>query len=187
MGKFDSYKIPLKSLSDGKHSFEYQMDDDYFNKIDSPEIERGDVKVEVTLNKIASTYALQFKLEGLIFISCDRCLDEMEQEISYNGKLYVKFGDDLSQESDEVVIIPEGDGVINLAWYLYEFVVLSIPVKKVHPLGACNKDMALRLEKHIINKIADEDDDESADIGDRDTKREIDPRWDALKDIKDNN
>jgi Uncharacterized ACR, COG1399. len=43
--------------------------------------------------------------------------------------LSLKFGKEYSEESDEIVIIPEDDGEINIAWFLYEFIVLSLPAK----------------------------------------------------------
>ena len=33
--------------------------------------------------------------------------------------------------------IPEEEGEINIAWFLYEFVVLDIPIKHVHEPGKC--------------------------------------------------
>lgn len=191
MGKFDTYKLPLKVLTEGTHSFEYNLNDDYFIKIDSPEVQKGNVNAKVTLTKTALTYALDFKLHGMVYVSCDRCLDNMEQEVTYIGKLYVKFGDDYSQESDEVVVIPESEGEINIAWFLYEFIILSIPIKHVHPPGTCNKMMSGKLKKHLIHKVAAEDenedfDDFSVDIEietDVDNEKETDSRWDDLKNI----
>ncbi len=184
MGKFQAYKIPLKSLSDGKHSFVFQLDEEYFKEIDSPEIKKGNVSVQAELNKTASTYALEFHLEGLVYIPCDRCLDDMEQEITYNGKLIVKFGNDYSQESDEIVVIPDSEGEINIAWFLFVFIILSIPVKHVHESGACNKLMVSKLKNHLILKIGDEEGD--YDELDDEIKTEIktDPRWDALRKLK---
>ena len=195
MGKFDLYKVPLKSISEGTHSFDYELDNDYFKKIDSPEVQKGNVKVQVKLKKTAATYELNFQLEGTVLVPCDRCLDEMEQAIAYKGKLYVKFGADFSQEDDEIVVIPEADGEINIAWFLYEFIILSIPAKHVHAPGGCNKMMTTKLKKHLIHKTSDDEDDNSYDdFGsdeeleiEEDTEKNIDPRWDDLKNIIDNN
>jgi uncharacterized metal-binding protein YceD (DUF177 family) len=150
VGKFDLYKVQLKSLSEGSHTFDYELDNEFFKKIDSPEVQKGNVSVQLLLKKISNTYELSFKLDGIVYIPCDRCLDEMEQSISYKGKLYVKFGADFSQEDDDVVIVPEAEGEINIAWFLYEFIVLSIPAKHVHMSGKCNKTMAGRLKKHLV-------------------------------------
>ena len=194
MGKFDLYKVPLKAIAEGTHLFEYNLDNDYFKKIDSLEVQKGKVKASVKLKKAAAAYELNFQLGGVVSIPCDRCLDNMEQEIAYNGRLIVKFGNDFSQESDEIIVIPEAEGEINIAWFLYEFIVLSIPVKHVHPSGGCNKLMSGKLKKHLTHKVADEDDydfddfDASDDIElSEETEKDIDPRWDKLKNSIDNN
>lgn len=190
MGKFDLYKIQLKTLSEGAHSFGYELNNDFFSKIDSPEVQKGDVKASLVVRNASNTFELQFELQGSVVISCDRCLDDMTQAISYKGKLFVKFGKDYSQEDDEVVIVPESEGEINIAWFLYEFIVLSIPAKHVHLPGACNKTMSTRLKKHLV--VNDEEDDSFDDTDDfddfaDDNETKIDPRWDELKNIIDNN
>ncbi len=186
MAKFDLYKIQLKSLSEDSHSFDYELDNGFFEKIDSPEVQRGEVKALVKLKRISNTFELDFDLKGSVFIPCDRCLDDMEQDIDYQGKLFVKFGADHSQEGDDVIIIPESEGEINLAWLLFEFIALSIPTKHVHEPGKCNEEMASRLEDHLVSSEDDESyfDQESFT---KDQDDDIDPRWEELKKIIDNN
>lgn len=193
MGKFSLYNIQLQAISEGTSvSFEYELDNDFFRKIDSPEVQEGRVSVILDLKRTLNVFELEFKLDGIVTVTCDRCLDDMEQAISYKGKLFVKFGADFSQEGDDVVIVPESEGEINIAWFLYEFIVLSIPSKHIHEAGKCNKTVASKLRKHLITSRDDEkeDDDDNEtlfidnDNDDFDTKEQTtDPRWDALKDI----
>lgn len=189
MGKFDLYKIQLKSLSEGTHSFEYELDSDFFKRIDSPEVQKGELKASVRVKRIKDTFELNFEVEGFIYVLCDRCLDEMEQPITYKGKLFAKFGKDYSQESDDIVVVPEAEGEINIAWFLYEFIVLSIPVKHVHQPGKCNKTMSSKLKKHLVSSEDEEeegfDDSEDDDFSIEDTEQISDPRWDELKNIID--
>jgi len=115
----------------------------------------------------------------------------MVQSINYKEKLLVKFGNSFSEE-DEIVIVPESEGAINIAWFLYEFIVLNIPMKHVHATGECNKTMVTKLKKHITRQKDDDDDDSSSvefDDDDDFTPDEIqtDPRWDGLQNITENN
>jgi uncharacterized metal-binding protein YceD (DUF177 family) len=66
------------------------LDNDYFKKIDSPEVQKGSVKAVVTARKKNQAFEIGFVLEGTVLIPCDRCLDDMEQPISYKEKLQVK-------------------------------------------------------------------------------------------------
>lgn len=188
VGKFSLYNVPLKSLAEGTHKFEYILDDQYFKLIGDADsdIKRGKVNVEVTVKRTSSMFEFSFILNGEVHVPCDRCLDEMVMETVSNSRLIVKFGREYSEESDEVVVIPEDEGEINIAWFLYEFITLSLPMKKVHPPGKCNRVMSSKLNKHkavSTDEVGDEDSDTSEDdvIDDAPT----DPRWDALKGLAD--
>jgi len=156
VGKFDAYIIPLKSLRAGNHTFEYQLDNDYFTKIDSPEVRKGDIQAQVIVKKTGNAFELTFNLEGYVILSCDRCLDDMEQPLSCKEKLCVKLGKDFSDE-DEGVIVPEEEGEINISWFLYEFIALSNnPLNNVHAPGKCNKAMSTKLtqtQRHGTQKM----------------------------------
>ena len=90
MSKFEHYNIVLKDLNNEIKTLEFELDDAYFKKIDSPEVQRGKVNALVTVQRKLATFELNFKLEGIITIPCDRCLDDMEQPIHHKEKLQVK-------------------------------------------------------------------------------------------------
>jgi len=192
MSKFEQYNVVLKDLNDETKTFEYDLNDAYFQKIDSDEVKKGNVKAIVSVQKKQDLFELKFSLEGSILIPCDRCLDDMEQPIQYKEKLQVKFGATFSEEN-EIVIVPESDGGINIAWFLYEFIVLNIPIKHVHPAGECNKMMVTKLKRHIIRQKDDIDEDGTPLLFDDDDddiiadEIQTDPRWDGLQNISENN
>ncbi len=185
MAKFSKYNIKLSGLSQGQHSYEFDLDRKFFQDIDDDEVKKGYVRVEVSLVVTSSTYDFSFSINGVVQIPCNRCLDEMDQPIETRSRLVVKLGEEYSEESDEVVIIPRDEGEINIAWFLYEFVVLSIPIKHNHEPGKCNRFMNNKLRKHqAVSKddLGDDADDIDADIDDQDDDSEnIDPRWEGLK------
>lgn len=192
VGKFDSYKIDLKGMRQDILEQEYLLDNKFFVDIDGEDIQKGKVKVLLTVTKIDGMYNFAFQFNGTIIIPCDRCLDDMDLPIESNSRLIVKLGQDYSEESDEIVVIPEKEGVINIAWFLYEFIALTIPIKHVHAPGKCNKQMSSKLKKHTAKSMDDEDsfEMEEADniiVTDEDPEEKTDPRWDALKGLKDNN
>lgn len=190
MGKFDAYKIPLKSLSPGKHEFTFTLNDKFFKDIDGEEFKKGNINAKVTVKKLVGSFELVFEMDGIVKVPCDRCLDDVEIPVDYNGKLFVKFGKSYSEESEDVIIIPEEDE-INIAWFFYEFAVLSLPMKRVHPPGKCNKTVSGKLKKHAAGDPDEDSDDfepDFNDISDVDfdispDEKEIDPRWGKLKDL----
>lgn len=208
MGKFDPYKIQLLTLPLGTHELSYQLDTEYFKKIDSPEVEKGLVQAKVVIKYSGDDYEIRYELEGSIFIPCDRCLDDMELPIKAKSKLIVKLGTEYAEEGDDIIIVPESEGFINLAWFLYESIALSIPIKHVHAPGKCNRAMTSKLQKHSARVVRDGNDgdeggsDEDAgfvdggddfvdpmedDSADVEMEKNTDPRWDALKNMIDNN
>ena len=170
-------------------ALEYRLDNEFFANIDGPEVQRGKVDVKLDVKRGATAFELIFDLSGVIYIPCDRCLDDMEHLVETSEQLYIKLGHEYYEESDNMIIIPEDEGEINIAWFLYEFIALTIPIKHVHPFGKCNKDMSERLRKMSARSIDDDDDvEEIPAFVDTDIEAEeeapTDPRWDALKKLK---
>ena len=166
--------------------YEYQLNNDFFLDLDAPEVQKGQVNVTLKVRKTSGVYQLDFQTEGKVVVICDRCLDEMEQPIETTDQLKVKLGTEYSEE-DDIVIVPEEEGYINVAWFIYEFIALSIPMKHVHAPGKCNKDMVSKLSKHLRVSGDDEDDDDFLEEDSSNEPQTIDPRWNELKKILDNN
>ena len=166
--------------------YKYQLDNQFFLDLDAPEVQKGQVNVTLKVRKTSGVYQLNFHTEGKVVVICDRCLDEMDQPIETEDQLKVKLGAEYS-EMEDIVVIPEEEGYINVAWFIYEFIALSIPMKHVHAPGKCNKEMVDKLSKHL-RTVKDEEDDDFEGMEDvEEEPREIDPRWNELKKILDNN
>lgn len=191
MSKFEPYNIKLKDLKNPTEVLEYDISDDFFKKIDSPEheVEKGRVKAKVTVVKKEKIFEMNFEIDGTVLVPCNRCMDDMEIPVNYKEKLKVKFGQSFSEEN-ETVIVPESEGAINIAWFLYEFIVVSIPIKHVHAPGECNKTMVSKLKRHIAHHKDADDDEPDIEFDDDELVDEdipIDPRWDALQNFTENN
>lgn len=188
MGRFDCYKIDLRGMREVNASFDLSADNEFFAHIDGPEVQKGKVQIALDVHRTVDVYEMEFTLDGVIVVNCDRCLDEMDLEVHTTGKLQVKLGADYGEQGD-VVIIPESEGVINVAWYIYEFIALAIPIKHVHAPGKCNKEMSGKLNKHLLRSADDEDlNGEAITFSDESDEAEVpvDPRWEGLKKIINN-
>jgi uncharacterized metal-binding protein YceD (DUF177 family) len=196
VGKFDAYRIDLKNMYLAEiRKYEYLLDNRFFMHIEGDELQKGKINVLLTVERKPSFFLLQFRFEGVATVLCDRCLDEMEVAVNSDNqsanRLIVKLGKEYAEENDDTLIISEEEGSLNVAWFLYEFVVLAIPMRHIHPPGKCNKSMSVKLKKHSA-KSWDEDNgyeyEESAVMSDYGQETETaDPRWDKLKDINEEN
>ncbi|MGL4520502.1 MAG: YceD family protein [Phocaeicola sp.] len=173
--------------------YEFQLDNQFFVDLDTTEVQKGNLEVSLEVKKAHGVFTLHFQIDGTVKVSCDRCLDDMELPVSVSERLKVKLGLEFTEEGD-IVVVPEDNGYINVAWFIYEFIALGLPMKHVHAPGKCNKGMVGKLGKHLRTAVDDdeEEDDEFTDVmADSETfsddSKEIDPRWNELKKIIDNN
>jgi uncharacterized metal-binding protein YceD (DUF177 family) len=165
----ERFKIDLKGLKQETESREYDLDDSFFEALDDAEIHSGALHVSVSIRKATGFYELQFRTVGTVRIPCDRCLDDMDQPIEADNQLVVKLGSG-NAEDDDTVVVAEDEGILDLSWYIYEFIVLAIPIKHVHAPGKCNPAMTQVLEELSTDRSSDEE-----------SSQPVDPRWDKLK------
>ena len=171
----DNLHIDLKGLKVGSTALSLSLDDAYFEAIDAPEVRRGNLLVRLGIERTQQDiFLLDFHITGTVTVACDRCLDDMEQPIEAEERVEAKFGESYS-EDDDCVTVAEDEGILDVAWLIYEFVVLAIPVRHVHAPGKCNPAMIRLLDEHSAARSGEGD--EAA----------IDPRWAALAQLKNKN
>jgi uncharacterized protein len=178
MANLKAYNIAFKGLGIGKHDFEYQIARRFFEYFDGGIADDGNVDVKLELEKQSAFMVLWFHIEGTVKIQCDRCLDIFDQPIKSQNKVFVKYGEENFEDGDDVIWIGIDDTQLNVAKLIYDFIILSIPIKQVHPEGEegnslCNPEMLKRLNKMTVKKKKDE-------------KPGTDSRWDELKKLLDN-
>ena len=157
MGKFAPYKIQLASLGDGNFEQEFECGTEFFKIMENPDIITSDVKVHLDLVKKNETYDCTFTCKGKLTIPCDRCLDPIEHEVDTVYHITVKYGEDYNDESDDLLVIPYTDSYLNVAYMLYDTIVLTIPLRHVHPMGKCNRAMLAALHKNRSSNTGDEE------------------------------
>ena len=151
---------------------EYDLDKSFFDALDQTEVESGTLHVSLSIRKASGFFEFQFHTVGTVDITCDRCLDLMEQPIEADNRLVVKLGS-TNSEDDDTVIVDENEGILDTSWFIYEFIALAIPIQHVHATGKCNPAMTKALEELSADRSGDEE-----------SNQAIDPRWEKLKNLK---
>ena len=172
MNSLEFLKIDLKGLTEEDTSLELSLGDDFFEALGGAEVKQGSLHVSVSIRKATGFFELLLHTEGHVIIPCDRCLDDMEQPVETDNRLVVKFGSNYSEE-DDIIVVPEDEGILDISWFIYEFAILAIPIRHVHAPGKCNPAMTQTLEELSADRSSDEESSQSAD-----------PRWDKLKHLK---
>jgi uncharacterized metal-binding protein YceD (DUF177 family) len=172
------YEIAFKGLKEGIHQFDYELDDTFFEKFENSEVKKGSVKATVLLTKQSTLMILNFTVKGSVELLCDCCLDQYNQKINNEGKLFVKFGLEEEELSDEIIVISFEDHQLNVAQFLYELIILGLPIKHVHPnkngKSTCDPEMIKKLGEYLVKE-------ESVN-----EEEPVDERWNELKKLLDN-
>lgn len=172
------YTIPYKGLKDGRHEFQFEINDDFFSGVEECEIQGADLKATVVADKNGNIMRLSVLIDGVVGAECDRCLENVSCPISYEGNVWVKTGGAFDQDeegNDELIIVSAEQGELNLWQYLYDSIALSLPIQRIHPgkpgtKNGCDAEVIRKLNEHLVD----------------DTEPEVDPRWNALLKLKGN-
>lgn len=112
----------------------------------------------------------EFSITGTVEVTCDRCLELFDYPVEGNETLYVKLGDEWDEESDDVLIIPESEHEFNVSQLIYEYIMLMLPIQRIHPDDENGKSTC---DPTMLEKL-----------GTQPEPQETDPRWEALAQLK---
>ena len=166
------FTIPFVGLKEGKHQFEFTIDNTFFKHFEYDDFSEASLKGQLTLDKKSTFLELHFQISGPVVIPCDVSMELFDCPLEADFDLIVKFGIPPDKPSDEILVLPEGSFQIDVAQYFYEMVVLSLPRKRIHPRI---KDGTLK--SVIVEKLKELEPKETH------LKGYEDPRWNKLKDI----
>lgn len=177
-----SFTINFASLADGEHVFDYQIDDKFLNHFEAALVKEGQINIGLSMLKYLNSLELNFQLTGTVVTPCDICAEEFNLPIEGSEQIIVKLVHEIPKQDDEfnVVYLKEGSNSINIADMIYELIMLSLPIRKVHPLdeqgkSTCNPTVLAYLQGHHANPNDEEDDQ------DDESRSSV---WDALKNLK---
>ncbi len=163
------FVIPFMGLGVGSHVFEFEIGNEFFDSFEYFEGISGKANININLLKESNMLIFDFNIKGELNLQCDRCLDYFKHKIEGQNKLIVKFGNEFLEESEDVIVIAVSDSRIDLRQFIFEYVNMLLPLKKIHPKDENGKRAC---DKEIIDRI------------DKYSKLKTDPRWDALKGLK---
>ncbi|MBW3466221.1 YceD family protein [Arthrospiribacter ruber] len=182
-----TYDIDIIKLKEGKHTFEFNVGDEFFRFYEADDWVNGaDLTVNVHLNKTASLMEASFEINGTIGLTCDRSLEEFDYTLTHEELMIYKYGPMEQEISEDVQMITRDTSSINVAQLIYEFILLAIPAKKIHPDYMDDEDEDEFGEEegtvvYVSDENQDKDSDSSEQAGD---SKPADPRWEILNKLK---
>ena len=167
------YIIPFVGLKDGEHRFDYVIEDAFFKDREYSEVKEARIVTQVILTKATHLLVFDIKMDGTINVPCDRCGDSFDFPVWGERKLIVSLTSDKFEDGDDIVSLSLEASEIDISQNLYEYITLLLPTRRIHPAkedgtSGCNENVL-----KILNKFSEKEEEQKTD-----------PRWDALKKIK---
>ncbi len=172
------YEIKFQGLEERRYEFDFEGDSDFFTISDQDIVEGGNFQAKVVLEKTATMLRLNIHIDGSVVLICDRSLEQFEEPITADEKYIYKFGDRYEVISEEMEIIPFGASEINISQHLFDYILLAVPMKKIHPGLRKNDDKEVEVELVFSDEIAEKL------VEKKEEEKETDPRWAALQALK---
>lgn len=174
MDYLSQFNIEFSGLTEDTYFYDFSVNKLFFEKLEYTELNDAEIHVAVEMEKQQGMLVFVFSIDGNLNLTCDRCLESFDFPISSTNEFYVKFGKESYEESENVFVISASEHQINIAQYIYEYILLCIPAKVVHPdnekgESTCNPEFLKMLKNFEPEK-----------------KSDIDPRWESLMKLKDN-
>lgn len=175
MKDLKEFDISFVGLKDGVTQFEYLIEKKFFDFFNYEDFYNSKINVGLSFLKKVTMFELEFTFSGWVEIACDVTNELFQQPIESSLNLIVKFGDEFNDENEDFITIPYSDHKLNVAQYIYETIVLALPIKRIHPGvndGTLHSDVLDKLKELEIKEEKEEE-----------SNGEIDPRWNKLKNV----
>jgi uncharacterized protein len=177
--RLEDFDIAIFRLKEGEHNFTYHINEQFFSLFANSIVDQGKGEVNVFLDKQDTLLTLKLNISGSAELVCDRSLQPFTYPIQVNETLLIKYGPEENFDDDKMLIITRETPILNIAQFVYELFSLAIPMKRLHPDLQEEDDPFTDLEM-VYSSGKDEDENDS-------DEENIDPRWQALKNLRDNN
>jgi uncharacterized metal-binding protein YceD (DUF177 family) len=170
-----SYTILLSGLKEGHHTIDFEIDKEFFEQFEESEVKEGSLIAKIEMDKRSTHLDIIIRVSGSVRVSCDRCLEMFSQPVGSENRLLVKFGKSIEDIDPDIISLPADEYELELEQQIYEFIMLALPIKRVHPAdrngkSTCDPVMLKKMEELIIEE-----------------EKENDPRWDELKKLMNDN
>ncbi len=171
------FSIPFTGLKIGKHQFDFEIDNSFFDAFEYSLVKKGRLKADVELDKQETMMILQFHIYGTIVLDCDKCLSEFNSPLDIHERQIVKFAEDNLESDDlEIIMLSKKESELDISPLIYEFITVSVPYIKVCEENGdgqqCDQEMIAKLESFSVENNTEE------------KEQNEDPRWAELKKLK---
>ena len=169
----NQFEINLVSIKKNTETFDYLIDNTLFENFDQEIVKKGNVNVHLDLTKTDLMVTMKFIISGNVNLTCDKSLEEFDEELNSTNTIYFKYGDENIELDVNLFQIDNKTVKIDVYSHIMELILLEVPFRKIHPNL---RDEDEKSEEGEILYQTDPDQDIE--------KENTDPRWDDLEKLK---
>lgn len=159
----------MRNLKQGAHEFEYELTDLFFKQFEGIELSKGTVYMELDVERYTDYLHIDLRFDGKVEVSCDRCLENFMLPIEGENVLEVRLTatppkeeddqEELNLNEKDILYVDPSEDELDLTFYCYESISLSLPIQRIHPDDAdgkslCNPEMLKYLNQHTTEKTS---------------------------------
>lgn len=155
-----AYYLQHSMLRLGNSQATYTLQKDFFSHFEHSPIQNADVTVHLDIVKYETHLDVKFHIEGKVEVECDRCMEWMNYPISGEERVIYSFDKSMKfSESDDVVYANPKESNISLVSDIYDFVCISLPLRKVHE--DIEEQCSEEILKYIVGQVEEEEEEDA--------------------------
>ncbi len=164
------FSLNLNRIKNGLNHEQFKLNGDFFAHFENSPVQDCNLTADLEVNRTESHIDVKFLIHGFVVVSCDRCADDMKLPLDSQEGVIYSFNEKMKDSEDaEILYVNEKATELTLVQELYDFVCIALPFRKVH------EDIGEECDPEVMKYIITETDE--------DNEKEVDPRWENLKNI----
>jgi uncharacterized metal-binding protein YceD (DUF177 family) len=182
-----AFDIEVIKFKEGRHEIDFEIGDSFFQNFEDNElVEKGHLTVRVIMDKGANLIELTFHIKGSVQLTCDRSLEIFDHQLDFTEKMIYKYGAEEQEIDVNVFMITRDTPSINVAQLIYEFILLALPAKKIHPdfINELDDEEAEVDGGYVYIDDEFEPESEQENQEEKEESKPADPRWEQLLKLK---
>jgi uncharacterized metal-binding protein YceD (DUF177 family) len=163
MSRRREFEIAYVGLKPGVHEYNYTVDDKFFEVFQQQDFKNCKANIKLLLDKKSSFMLLKFEIGGSVDVTCDRCNNNLPFDLWDEFNLTLKIVEEPTlmndqEEDPDVYYISRGENHIDVANWIYEFIILAIPMQKVCIYDDMNGPHCNKAAMDMLKKMEPEED-----------------------------
>lgn len=156
--KDQDYVIRLAELRNGSNEYSFRIGKAFFDYFECGMVNGADLSATVVLEKSGTCIRLRCAVSGNVVVPCDRCLDDLTLPVDFAVDYTVKFIKGAEEEwGDDFIILPSEETELDMKQMIYDYVIIGLPVQKVHDIKDCNPDVVSRISvEHEVAEVPEQ-------------------------------